>query len=464
MKKGLLASYVSGLSDREHGESYDRIIRYFIPEFITSLLLYSMLSSLDAYFIGYLKSTTTYGVLGATKHLIHFITKIAEALSVGTIILSGRYNGMSNFAQSGRTLRDAFWLTCILGATVASFLFFGAHYIYTLYVPADMVGLGVPFLRLRALGVFLMFIALAFVGFLRGVKNTKAPMFIFIVGALAFVFFDYGLIFGAFGLPALGLQGSAWASVIQYTVITIMVITYVMYNPDYRKYGISLLGPLQDGAQCKELLRLSWPVLLDKATMAFAYIWLVGMMKPLGARGVAAFCVLQDMERFALIPAIAFAQVSTFLVSNDFGMENWQSIKNNVKKIMFLASIVVFSILFLFSINARTIIGWFDRKHEFTDLAAQIFPFVSAFAFFDLLQLVLSGALRGAGNVRIVMYSRLAVFIFYFIPISYGITKLPIEDISLRILLLFGSFYVGNALMSIVYIQRFRSGLWKTLK
>lgn len=461
MKKGLLASYMFGLYDRESGETYERIARYFIPEFITSLLLYSMLSSLDAYFIGYLKSTTTYGVLGATKHLIHFITKIAEALSVGTIILSGRYNGMGNFQQSGRTLRDAFWLTCILGATVASVLFFGAHYIYTLYVPAEMVALGVPFLRLRAIGVFLMFISLAFVGFLRGVKNTKAPMFIFIVGAVVFVFFDYGLIFGAFGLPELGLQGSAWASVIQYSVITSMVIAYVMYNPAYSKYGIHLLGPIQDGAQCKELLRLSWPVLLDKATMAFAYIWLVVMMKPLGTRGVAAFCVLQDMERFALIPAIAFAQVSTFLVSNDYGIENWQGIKSNVKKILLLASLVVFSILFIFSINAYTIIGWFDRKHEFTSLAAHVFPFISVFAFFDLLQLVLSGALRGAANVRIVMYARVAVFLFYFLPVSYGINKLPIEDIALKILLLFGSFYVGNALMSIVYIQRFRSGNWK---
>jgi MATE family multidrug resistance protein len=461
MKRGLIASYVFGLRDREYGESYERIIRYFIPEFITSLLLYQMLSSLDAYFIGYLKSTTSYGVLGATKHLIHFITKIAEALSVGTIILSGRYNGMGNFKESGRTLRDAFWLTCMLGAFVASFLFFGAHSIYTLYVPAEMVPLGIPFLRLRAIGVFLMFISLAFVGFLRGVKNTKAPMFIFIVGAFVFVFFDYGLIFGAFGLPALGLQGSAWASVIQYGAITSMVIAYVMYNPDYRKYGIALFGPMHDGTQRKELLRLSWPVLLDKATMAFSYIWLVGMMKPLGTRGVAAFCVLQDMERFALIPAIAFAQVSTFLVSNDFGKENWQAIKSNVKKIMLLASFVVFTILFLFSINARTIIGWFDRKHEFTMLAAQIFPFVSAFAFFDLLQLILSGALRGASNVRIVMYCRLIVFLFYFIPVSYGITKLPIEDIAIKIMLLFASFYVGNALMSIVYIQRFRSGAWK---
>lgn len=461
MKKGLIASYITGLYDREHGESYERIIRYFVPEFITSLLLYSILSVLDAYFIGYLKSTSTYGVLGATNNLLHFIIKVADGLSVGTIILTGRYNGMSNFAQAGKTLRDAFWLTCILGAVVASLLFFGASAIYTLYVPRDMVALGVPFLKIRAIGIFLMFISLAFVGFLRGVKNTKAPMAIFILGAFVFLFFDYGLIFGAFGLPKMGLLGSAVASVIQYAVITLGVIVYVLYTPYYHKYMISLFGSIQDGAQCKALLRLSWPVLLDKATMAFAYIWLCAMIKPLGAKGVAAFCVIKDMERFALIPAIAFAQVTTFLVSNDFGIENWQGIKSNIKKTIFLAFAVVFVILATFAYNATTIIQWFDRKHEFTNIAAHIFPYISIFAFFDVLQLVLSGALRGAANVKTVMYSRLVVCFLYFIPVSYWIAHWDIEDISLKLLLLFSSLYMGNALLSFVYIRRFRSEVWK---
>lgn len=463
MKKGLITSYITGLYDREHGESYERIIRYFIPEFITSLLLYSILSVLDAYFIGHLKSTSTYGVLGATNNLLHFIIKVAEGLSVGTIILTGRYNGMSNFTQAGKTLRDAFWLTCILGGVVSSVLFFGSSAIYTLYVPRDMVALGVPFLKIRAIGVFLMFISLAFVGFLRGVKNTKAPMAIFIVGAFVFLFFDYGLIFGAFGLPKMGLLGSAVASVIQYAVITLGVIMYVLYTPFYHKYMIGLFDSIQDGAQCKALLKLSWPVVLDKATMAFAYIWLCWTIKPLGTKGVAAFCVIKDMERFALIPAIAFAQVATFLVSNDFGIENWQGIKSNIKKTIFLAFLVVFVILSTFAYNATTIIQWFDREHTFTGIAAHIFPYISVFAFFDVLQLVLSGALRGAANVKTVMYSRLVVCFLYFIPVSTCIAQWNIDNISLKLLLLFGSFYMGNALLSFVYIRRFRSDVWKNL-
>ena len=122
---------------------------------------------------------------------------------------------------------------------------------------------------------------------------------------------------------------------------------------------------------------------------------------------------------------------------------------------------VVFVILFTFVCNATTIVQWFDRKHEFTTIAVQIFPYISIFAFFDVLQLVLSGALRGASNVRTVMYSRLGICLLYFLPVSYCIANLALESVALKLLLLFGSFYMGNALLSFIYIRRFRSEVWK---
>jgi len=190
MKRGLLASYMAGLTDRTHGESYGSILRYFFPEFITNLLLYAMPFWLDAVFIGSLASTSTYATLGVTNSFIHVIIKVAEALSVATLVLSGQFNGMNAYKNAGRAIRDAFWVTCIVGLVFASFLYFGAYQIYSWYgVDEEIIHLGVPFLRLRAIGVLGMFIYLALIGFLRGIKNTRTPMKIFIFGALVFVFF-----------------------------------------------------------------------------------------------------------------------------------------------------------------------------------------------------------------------------------------------------------------------------------
>ena len=462
MKQGMIQSYIAGITDTEHGERYVRILRYFIPEFISAFLLYSMPLFLDAYFIGQLASTPTYATLGATNNLIHFIIKIAEAFSVGTVIICGQLNGAHAYQEVGKSIRDAFWVTCFVGLVFALGMYFGSYYIYLFYgVPREIAVLGIPFLRIRAISVFFMFIYMALVGFLRGIKNTRAPMYTFIFGAVAFIFFDYSLVLGNFGFPRLELQGSAIASTMQYFVMFSSAMIYIAYRSDYRKYSIQLFQNITSFSYAKEIIALSWPVILDKATMASAYIWLQKMINPMGTCTIASFCVLRDIERFAFLPAIAFAQVITFLVSNDFGMQHWEDIKSNIKKVCFLASMMVFTILLFFLFNIETIIKFFDKKGDFTDIAAQAFPFLSVLVFFDLVQLLLSGALRGAGNVKIVMFVRILVCFGYFVPISYILSHMHFHNETIKFILIYSSFYVGNALMNIAYIARLRSEEWK---
>jgi Na+-driven multidrug efflux pump len=272
---------------------------------------------------------------------------------------------------------------------------------------------------------------------------------------------DYALIFGRFGLPEMGLQGSAVASVVQHFSMTVAVLLYILFSQESRKYAFDLLTVFRSRAYTAELIRLSWPVFLDKTILAAAYIWLLKMIAPMGSCIVATFCVIKDMERVALAPALAFASVITFLVSNDYGRKNWQSIKSNIKKTVFLGSFCVMGILFIFSLMPEFVIGIFDKKGEFVSLAARAFPILSMLAFFDLLQVILSGALRGAANVKTVMMVRLIVCGGIFVPLSYCLTFLPIEDQVLKFIVIYGSFYMCNGIMSFIYINRFRSDEWK---
>ncbi|MGB8366912.1 MAG: MATE family efflux transporter [Candidatus Babeliales bacterium] len=462
MKKGLLANYVASITNIKHGESYYTILNYFFFEYITNLVLYALPFWLDATFIGQLESTITYATLGVTNNFVHLVIKIAEALSVGTVVLSGQFNGRNDYHFVGRTIRDAFWVTCVVGFLFFLALYNGAYWIYFWYgVSEEVISLGVPFLQLRAISVLFMFVYFALIGFLRGIKNTKTPMKIFMAGAIIFIFFDYALIFGKWGFPAMGLKGSAIASLLQYGFMFFVALCYIIFDNKNRKYGISLFSVFNDVSYVKKLLHLSWPVVLDKAAVALAYVWLGKMIASMGTCGLAAFCVVKDMERFAIIPATAFAHVITFLVSNDFGIQNWEGIKGNIKKIIFICSIIVGTVLILFSCWPEYIIQLFDKKGEFTELAARAFPILSILAFFDLLQLILSGATRGTGSMRIVMHVRLVIVFCYFIPLSYFLSHLTMQDQTLKFILVYGSFYLGNALMSIVYINRFRGDDWK---
>ena len=459
--KGLLASYISGIMDREHGERYRSIFRYLIPEFVIALLIYSMPYWVDSYFVSHL-SAAAYPTLGGINNIIHFFIKLAEGFSVGTVIMSGQLCGKQAYDRVGQAFSSFFWSTMLFSSILALLLYAGAPYILQWYgFPQDMIELGMPFLRLRTISIVMIFLFLVCIGFLRGVKNTRVPMLIYLAGAIIFIAFDYILIFGKLGLPALGLKGSAYASVIQYGSMLAICISYILFRSKHERYSLGIFTSSMCFADICNAMKLGWPLMVDKAVMAIAYVWLGKMICPLGKIWISTFCVVKDMERFAFLPAIAAAQVITFLVSNDYGAQHWQDIKSNIKKVGFVASSLVFIALVLISLYPEHIISLFDKTGEFTAQAAQVFPLLSVLVFFDLLQLILSGALRGTGDVKTVMFVRLIVCFGYFIPVSYLLSQSVSTDPMTKFLLIYGSFYVGNALMSVVYINKFRGEKWK---
>src|SRR3990167_7672637 len=461
MKKGILASYYHGIANSTKGEGYISILGYFFPEFISAFILHSAIFLIDASFIACLESTSMIATFGVTRFFIHLITKLAEGLSVGSSIICGQYNGAKDYKSAGETVSETFWLSIFLGFAISSFLFLGAYWIYYFYgVSEKMIDLGIPFLRLRAVAIFFSFIYFSFLSFLRAIKNTKTPMNIYLFGAVVFVFFDYALIFGKFGFPALGFQGSALASVIQYGTMLVVGFIVVFCNKHYRKYTISLI-PKVKLSNVKKILVMSWPVILDKSILAITYIWLGMMLTHMGKYVIASYTVITDMERFAFLPAIALAQVITFLASNDFGAKKFEDITVNIKKSLLLASIFVLIILIALSIFPQIFISLFDRKGAFTELASYIFPIISTLIFLDVLQITLSGALRGVGQVRLVMWTRLIVCFGIFFPISYFLSHLAIKSDALKFILIYGTFYLCNGIMSAIYIHRFRSGKWK---
>jgi multidrug resistance protein, MATE family len=457
MQKSLLQSYIAGIIDKRFGYSYAVIMRYFIPECITAFVLYSLLTLVDARFIADLKSTSLYATQGMSGTILHFITKIAEGISVGTMVICGHYNGVSDFKAVARVASSALWTTCLMGIFIVGLLFVGAPFIYQCYgVNADMVAFGASFLRLRSIAIFFMFAYFAIIGFLRGIKNTKMPLLFSTIGALFFVFFDYVLIFGCYGFPEMKLRGSALASIIQYSIMCGCALVFVFVRGRGNRDVVPLMGSW-DFATAREIIALSIPVILDKASLAWSSIWLSMMIAPLGLQALASFTVIKDIERFAFIPAIAFAQVITFLVSNDYKMGNWRAIKSNIKKVLLLTLLMVGLLLLIAILCGSGLISLFDKEGTFTHFASSALPLVSMFVFCDVVQIILSGALRGVGDVRTVMVVRCTAVLFYFMPISWLIVHYCPWSPFVRFIMLYAVFYLGNGIMSAFYIMKFRN-------
>jgi Na+-driven multidrug efflux pump len=111
--------------------------------------------------------------------------------------------------------------------------------------------------------------------------------------------------------------------------------------------------------------------------------------------------------------------------------------------------------------NAKYLISFFDPKNKFTDFAAPALVVISLLVVFDFVQLILAGALRGAGDVKTVMWARLLCFGGFFTPVAYGLTLLPIADPIIKFTMIYGSFYVTTGLVGIIFLFRIKTPKWQ---
>jgi Na+-driven multidrug efflux pump len=121
---------------------------------------------------------------------------------------------------------------------------------------------------------------------------------------------------------------------------------------------------------------------------------------------------------------------------------------------------MVAMLLGIIMLNLPYLIGLFDRQHAFSDFAIQVFPVAAVLLFFDLFQVLLAGALRGTGNVQLVMWVRVLSAVVLFIPLSYLFSLLPFTSVVLKFIVVYGSFNLVNGITTLVYAYWFRSGRW----
>jgi multidrug resistance protein, MATE family len=324
-----------------------------------------------------------------------------------------------------------------------------------------MIAHGVPFLRLKSIVIFLIFMSLGFFAFMRGVKNTKTPMTIFMIGMGAFIIFDYILVLGKFGFPQLGLTGSAIASIIQYLVIITLSLIYIFTNPDYKKYLLSSFFKTFSIKGSSRLLNLSWPIIIDKTSLSASYVILSAYLAPMGKYAIASFDIIKNLERFAILPAVGFSQIIIFLVSNRLGAKDPEGAKNNIKKVMVLTGLMLTITLGFLCLNANYLVSFFDPKNKYSSFAAPALVIISLLVVFDFVQLILAGALRGAGDVKTVMWARLICFGGFFVPFALFLSHIPMENQVLKFTMIYGSFYLTTGLIGIIFLLRIRTNKWQ---
>lgn len=185
----------------------------------------------DTAIVGHLGTAQLAG-LGIASALLVTAVSIFVFLAYATTAAVARRVGAGDLEAAIRQGMDGIWLALLLGAAVIAVVLPTAPALVELFGASDTAApYATTYLRVSALGIPAMLVVLAATGVLRGLQDTKTPLYVAIAGFVANGALNVGLVYGA----DLGIAGSAWGTVIaQYGMAAVYLVVVVR---GARKHG-----------------------------------------------------------------------------------------------------------------------------------------------------------------------------------------------------------------------------------
>ncbi len=292
-----------------------------------------------------------------------------------------------------------------------------------------------------------------------GRGNTGLQMRVNLSAMLLNVFFNYLLIEGRFGLPALGVAGAAWASVAATTVAFIGFVCVFLRD------GRAFPRPILHLGEFARLLRFGVPSGLNWSFEFFAFIAFINIVVAgLGTVSLAAMMAVMQVNSFSFMPAFGLASAGAILVGQAIGRGDRASVPSIVRLTFGATSVwmgvsgVVYVCAPHWLLAPFVPAGAFEQR--FLSLGAQMLMFSALWQLVDAAGITLSEALRAAGDTAFTMWTRGVLAWALFLPGSWLTVRYfnGAELSAVTWLLL----YLG--LLALVLWLRFRSGAWRRIE
>ncbi|MFE9404502.1 MATE family efflux transporter [Streptomyces sp. NPDC006530] len=279
---------------------HDReIVSLAVPAF-GALVAEPLFVMADSAIVGHLGTPQLAG-LGIAAPLLTTAVSIFVFLAYATTAAVSRRVGAGDLRAAIRQGMDGIWLALLLGAVVVAAVVPSAPWLVGLFGASETAApYAVTYLRISALGIPAMLVVLASTGILRGLQDTRKPLYVAIGGFTANGALNLGLVYGA----GLGIAGSAWGTVIAQFGMAAVYLTVVVRGA--RRHGASLRPDL---AGIRNSAQAGAPLLVRTLSLRAVLMIATAVAARLGDADIAAHQIilsLWSLMAFAL-DAIAIA-------------------------------------------------------------------------------------------------------------------------------------------------------------
>jgi MATE family multidrug resistance protein len=273
----------------------------------------------------------------------------------------------------------------------------------------------------------------------------------------------YGLIFGHLGLPALGIAGAGWATVAGSTTSAVVGLALLM-RPRYRAAFRTRSGWRFDAGLFRRLMRFGFPNGVQWMLDALAFTVFLYLVGRLGDIELAATNITFSINMVALLPMLGIGQAVCVLVGQRLGQDRPDLAERSTWTGLRLAGLYIGAVCVLYALVPGAFYFFFRNDEpikgaQVAILVPTLLRFVALYSLADCLNIVLSFALRGAGDTRFVTGMVLAL--------AWPLMVLPTWAAwyyrwGLYWAWGFASMYI--VALGFTFLLRFRGGQWRTMR
>lgn len=397
---------------------YKLILSIALPIAVQNLITFAV-SMIDTMMLGSLGEVQL-SAASISNNLFFILTILIFGLAGGSNILISQYWGKGDVKTIHKILSIVYRACVIIAAIfIAIAIIFPSGFMKIYTTDIRVIEEGTKYLRVIAVGYVFYAITNCTIMMLRSVKTVKISLVVYTASLIVNAFFNYILIFGKFGAPALGVKGAAIATVIaRITELSIVLIFMIKYE---NKINLKMIHLLKvDKLILKDFLSNCTPVLFNEFLWSTGSTMISIILGRLGTETVAANSISNVVFQFVTVFIFGLSNATAVIIGNTIGEGKNEKAKEYSRTVGVLSIIMGIMAAGVILLIRSIVVDFYNVSQITKDIAIQIMGSMSIIVVFQSFGVTLMmGVLRGGGDAKFVLVNDIIFLWLVAIPCGF---------------------------------------------
>ncbi len=339
------------------------------------------------------------GAFANSLFVVPMVFGLGMAMGMTTPISNADGEGLPQ--KAGSFLRHGL----VVNLSAAALIFLGVLALIPLMPfmgqEAAVISMSAPYLTILTASIFPLMLFLTYKQFAEGLADTRFAMIASLGANLLNILLNYLLIYGNWGLPALGLNGAAYATLTARILMAVAMLLYVVRSRGFHKYlkGANTGGWLK--RRFKKLLDIGIPSGLQYIFEVSAFAIAAVFAGQISAEALASHQIAISLAALSYMMASGIGAAAAVRVGNQLGARNYQVMRNAGRSclLMTLGFMALCGIIFF--LGRHYFPSFYTDDQQVMAIASQLLVVAVLFQLSDGAQAVMLGALRGMSEVKL---------------------------------------------------------------